>query len=128
KTEHWEAERYCGDQHRNRSLCMDGQPKRQMPLHKRWAVFVKIDSRRCNGIFYIGAVRKFAGALKDICSTMSFHHCLQQELDNFWIKIATYQYLYRGSDELYVIGWNVPVNINDTLRQYQPSEFGENAG
>ena len=98
-----------------------------MPLHKRWAVFVKIASRRGYWIFYIGTVRKFTGALKDICSTMSFYHCLQQELDNFWIKIATYQYLYRGSDELYVIGWNVPVNINDTLRQYQPSEFGENA-
>src|SRR5215469_1524175 len=26
KAEHWEAERYSGDQHSNRSLCMDGQP------------------------------------------------------------------------------------------------------
>ena len=99
-----------------------------MPLHKRWTVLVKIDSRRGNGIFYIGAVREFTGALKDICSTMSFYHRLQQELDNFWMKIATYQYLRRGSDEWYVIGWNVLVNIYDTLRQYQPSELGEETG
>src|SRR6516225_6979544 len=99
-----------------------------MPLHKRWAVFEKINSRRRNGIFYIRAVGEFSGALKDICSTMSFYHCLQQELDNFWIKIATYQYLYSGSDEWNVIGWNVLVNINDTLRQYQPSELGEETG
>src|SRR6516165_12645647 len=99
-----------------------------MPLHKRWAVFVKIDGGRRNGIFYIRAIRKFAGALKDICSTMSLYHCLQQKLDNFRIKIATYQYLRRGSDEWYVIGWNVLVNINDTLRQYQPSELGEKTG
>src|SRR5215475_10517547 len=103
KAEHWEAERYSGHQHCNRSLCMDGQPQRQMPLHKRRAVFVKIDSRRCNGIFYVRTVRKFAGALKDICSTMSFYHCLQQELDNFWMKIATYQHFYSGSDEWQVI-------------------------
>ena len=59
---------------------------------------------------------------------MSFYHCLQQELDNFWMKIATYQYLRSGADEWHVIGWNVPVKINNPLRQYQPSEFGENAG
>src|SRR5262249_61988250 len=68
KAEHWEAERYSGDQHCNRSLCMDGQPWRQMPLHKRWTVFVKIDSRRRNGIFYIRAVRECTGALKDIAA------------------------------------------------------------
>ena len=49
-------------------------------MHKRWTVFVKIDSRRRNGVFYIRAVREITGALKDICSTMNFYHCLQQEL------------------------------------------------
>ena len=58
---------------------------------------------------------------------MSFYHCLQQELDNFWMKMATYKYFRSGSNQWHVIGWNVPVNINDTLRQYQPSELGENA-
>ena len=59
---------------------------------------------------------------------MYFHHCLQQELDDFWMKIATYQYPRGGSNELHVIGWDVSVNINHTLWQYQPSEVGENAG
>src|SRR5262249_1934075 len=99
-----------------------------MPLHKRWTVFVKIDGRRRNGIFYIRAVREFAGALKDICSTMNFYHCLQQELDNFWMKIATYQYLRGVADELHVIGRNVQVNINHTLWQSHGSEVGENTG
>src|SRR5262245_63209904 len=99
-----------------------------MPLHKGRTVFVKIRSRRCNGIFYIGAVREFADALKDIRSTMYFYHCLQQELNNFRMKIATHQYLRGGSEELYVIGWDVSVNINHTLWQYQPGEVGENAG
>src|SRR5271165_4583135 len=99
-----------------------------MPLHKRRAVFVKIDSCRGNGIFHIGAVWEFTGALEDICPTMYFYHCLQQELDNFWMKIATYQYLRSDPDELHVIGRNVPVNINHTLWQYHPSERGENTG
>src|SRR5262249_46113654 len=38
---------------------------------------------------------------------MYFYHCLQQELDNFRMKIATYQYLRGGSQELHVIGWDV---------------------
>src|SRR6516165_6255444 len=97
-----------------------------MPLHERWTVFVKIDSGRRNGIFYIRAVREFTGALKGICSTMNFYHCLQQELDNFWMKIATYQHFRSGADEWHVIGWNVSVKINNPLRQYQPSELGEN--
>src|SRR3974377_511913 len=82
KAGQWEADGYGGQQHRDRSLCMDREPQRQMPLHKRWTVFVKIDSRRCDGIFYIRAVREFTGALKDICSTMSFYHCLHPQLEN----------------------------------------------
>src|SRR6516165_8245142 len=97
-----------------------------MPLHKRRTVFVKIDSGRCNGIFCVGAVGEFTGALKNLTSTMYFHHGLQQELDNFRMKIATYQYLRGGSEELDVIRWDVSVNINHTLWQYQPSEVGEN--
>src|SRR5215471_12434306 len=97
-----------------------------MPLHKGRTVFVKIRSRRCNGIFYIGAVGEFADALKNIRPTMYFYHCLQQELYNFRMKIAAYQYLRGGSDELDVIRWDVSVNVNHTLWQDQPSEVGEN--
>jgi len=57
-----------------------------------------------------------------------FYHCLQQELDNFRMKIATDQYLRGGSEELHVIGWDVSVDIDHTLWQYQPREVGENAG
>src|SRR5215831_12821382 len=99
-----------------------------MPLHKRWSVFVKISRRRGNRIFHISAIGELTGALKDICSTMSFYLCLQQELDNLRMKITSYQNFRSGSDEWYVIWWNVPVNINDTLRQYQVSEFGKNTG
>src|SRR5215831_521366 len=59
---------------------------------------------------------------------MYFHHCLQQELDNFWMNVATYQYLRGRSNELHVIGWNVSRNINHTLWQYQLSELGKNTG
>src|SRR5262249_46052328 len=59
---------------------------------------------------------------------MYFHHRLQQELDNFWMKVATYQYLRGRSNELHVIGWNVSVNINHTLWQYQASELRVNTG
>src|SRR6476646_2388598 len=68
-----------------------------MPLHKRRAVFVKIDSGRCNGIFRVGAVREFTAALKNLTSTMYLHHCLQQQLDNFWVEIAANQRIGVGS-------------------------------
>src|SRR6516162_10726956 len=99
-----------------------------MPLHKRRTVFVKIDSGRCNGIFCVGAVGEFTGALKNLTSTMYFHHCLQQQLDNFRMKIATYQYLRGRPNELHVIGWDVSLNINHTLWQFQRSEVGEKTG
>src|SRR5215472_10042874 len=94
-----------------------------MPLHKRRAVFVKIDSGRCNGIFRVGAVREFTAALKNLTSAMYFHHCLQQQLDNFWMKIATHQYFRSRSDEWHVIGWNVAVNIDHSSWQYQSNEI-----
>src|SRR5215510_15531609 len=59
---------------------------------------------------------------------MYFHHRLQQELDNFWMKVATYQYLRGRSNELHVIGWDVSGNINHTLWQYQPSELRVDTG
>src|SRR6516225_8148829 len=70
-----------------------------MPLPKRRAVFVKIDSGRCNGIFCVGAVGEFTAALKNLTSTVYFHHCLQQQLDNFWVEIAANQHLGGGSHE-----------------------------
>src|SRR3974377_2319503 len=82
-----------------------------MPLNKRRLVFVKIDSGRCNGIFCVGAVREFTAALKNLTSTMYFHHCLQQQLDNFWVEIAANQHFGSGSDERHVIGRDVAVNI-----------------
>jgi hypothetical protein len=78
-----------------------------VPLHKRRAVFVKIDSCRGNRIFDIGTVREFTGALKDIWPIMHFCHCLQEKLDNFWMKVATYQYLGSGPDKWHVMGWDV---------------------
>ena len=64
----------------------------------------------------------------DICSAMSLYHCLQQKLDNFWMKIAAYQHFRSVSNQWHVIGWNVPVKIDNPLRQYQPSELWEHAG
>ena len=59
---------------------------------------------------------------------MSFYHCLQQELDDFRVKIAANQYLGGGPDECHIIRWNVLVNIDHTLWQYQPSELWEDTG
>src|SRR4029453_8566901 len=87
----------------------------------------EIDSSRGNRKFDVGTVGEFTSALKDIWPTMHFCHCLQQKLDNFWMKIAPYQYLRSGSDEWHVTGWNVSVNINHTLWQYQTSELRKNA-
>ncbi|MGB8236151.1 MAG: hypothetical protein WCF35_09910, partial [Pseudolabrys sp.] len=39
------------------------------------------------------------------------------------MKIAPYQCLRSGPDERHVMGWNVSVNINHTLWQYEPSEL-----
>src|SRR5215472_5836759 len=94
-----------------------------MPLHKRRTVFVKIDSGRCNGIFCVDAVREFTAALKNPSSTMYFHHCLQQQLDNFWMEIAANQHFGSGSDERHVIRRNVAVNIDHTSWQYQSNEI-----
>src|SRR6516164_1867957 len=99
-----------------------------MPLHKRRTVFVKINSGRCNGIFCVGAVREFTAALKNLTSTMYFHHCLQQQLDNFWVYIAANQHFRRGSDEWHVIGRDVAVNIDHTLWQYQSNEIWKHNG
>src|SRR6516162_6012641 len=99
-----------------------------MPLHKRRAVFVKIDSGGCNRIFCVGAVREFTAALKNLTSTMYFHHCLQQQLDNFWVKIAAHQHFASGSNERHVIGWDVAVNIDHTSWQYQSNEIWEYNG
>src|SRR5262249_1412466 len=52
----------------------------------------------------------------------------QQELNNFRMKIATYQYLRGGPNELHVIRWDVSLNINHTLWQFQRSEVGEKTG
>src|SRR5215469_3936465 len=94
-----------------------------MPLHKRRAVFVKIDGGRCNGIFCVDAVREFTAALKNPSSTMYFHHSLQQQLDNFWVEIAANQHFGGGSDERHVIRRNVAVNINHASWQYQSNEI-----
>src|SRR5262249_22627699 len=94
-----------------------------MPLHKRRAVFVKIDSGRCNGIFRVGAVREFTAALKNLTSTMYLHNCLQQQLDNFWVEIAANQHFGGGSDERHVIGRDVAVNIDHTSWQCQSNEI-----
>src|SRR5262245_37721312 len=56
---------------------------------------------------------------------MYFYHGLQQELDNFRMKIAAYQYLRGRSEELHVIGWDVSVNINHTLWQYSRVRSGK---
>ena len=89
-----------------------------MPLHKRRAVFVKIDSGGCNGIFRVGAVREFTAALKNLTSTMYLHHCLQQQLDNFWVEIAANQHFGGGSDERHIIGRDVAVDIDHISWQY----------
>src|SRR5215469_8502552 len=94
-----------------------------MPLHKRRAVFVKIDSGRGNGIFRVGIVREFTAALKNLTSTMYFHHCLQQQLDNFWVEIAANQHFGSSSDERHVIRRNVAVNIDHTSWQYRSNEI-----
>src|SRR6478752_6488174 len=93
-----------------------------MPLHKRRAVFVKIDSGGCNGIFRVGAVREFTAALKNLTSTMYLHHCLQQQLDNFWVEIAANQHFGGGSDERHIIGRDVAVDINHISWQFQSNE------
>src|SRR5215510_5203058 len=90
-----------------------------MSLHKRRTVFVKINGSRSNGIFGVGAIRKFTAALKDCPRAMCFDHRLQQELDNFRMQIAADQHFGGGSDEWHVSGRDVSVNINDTSRQYQ---------
>src|SRR6516162_11805061 len=96
-----------------------------MPLHERRTVFVKIDGGRGNGIFGVGTIREFATALEDFTRAVCLYHCLQQELDNFWMQVAANQHLGGGSYEWHVGGRDVSVNINYTLRQYQPNELRE---
>ena len=59
---------------------------------------------------------------------MYLYHCLQQQLDNFWVKIAANQYFGGGSDEWHIIGRNVVVDIDHILWQFQPSEPGKYKG
>src|SRR6516162_7573363 len=99
-----------------------------MPLHVRRTVFVKIDGGRSNGVFGVGAIRKFIAALKDCTRPMRLDHRLQQELDNFWMQIAANQHLGGGSYEWHVSRRDVSVKINYTSRQHQPNEFWEYNG
>src|SRR6516165_4179221 len=94
-----------------------------MPLHERRTVFVEIDGGRGNGIFGVVTIWKFIGLLKDPTGAMRLDQRLQQELDNFRMQVAAYQYLSGGSYEWHVNGRDVSVNINNTSRQHQPNEF-----
>src|SRR5216683_3620524 len=96
-----------------------------MPLHIGRTVFVKIGSSRGNGIFGVGTVWEFTAALKNCTSTVRFHHCLQHEWDDFWVQIAANQHLGSGSYKRHLMRWNIPLNIDHTLRQYQSNEFRE---
>src|SRR6516162_6251214 len=94
-----------------------------MPLHIGRTGFVKISSRRGNGIFGVGTVWEFTAALKNSTSTVRFHHCLQHEWDDFWVQIAANQHLGGGSYKRHVMRRDIPLNIKHTLRQYQSIEF-----
>src|SRR5262249_39129473 len=59
---------------------------------------------------------------------MRLYHCLQEKLDNLWMKIVTHQHLCCGSNEHHVIGRSDAVKIDHTLWQYEPNKIRENAG
>src|SRR5438105_3739774 len=99
-----------------------------MSLHKRRARLVKIDGGRSNRILWVGAIRELAIALKDICPAMRFHHCLQEKLDNLWMKIVTHQHLYCGPNEHHVVARNNLVKIDHTLWKYEPNKVWKNTG
>src|SRR5262249_54563701 len=84
--------------------------------------------RGSDRVLWIGGVGELPGALKDVCPAMRFHHCLQEKLDNLWMKVATHQHLRRGPDEHHVIGRSDAVEIDHSLWQYEPNKIGENAG
>src|SRR5215831_15395552 len=100
ETEQREADGYSGHHHRNCPLYMNGQPQRQMSLHERRTILVKIGSGRGNQIFGVGPIGEFAAAVENIRPAMDFLHCLQQELDNLRVKIAANQNLRRGCNQL----------------------------
>src|SRR6516162_3172499 len=56
---------------------------------------------------------------------MHLFHGLQQELDDFRMKIAADQNLGFGPDKLHIIGRNDPLDINGALRQCHASEIRE---
>ena len=46
-------------------------------------------------------------------------------MDNFRVEIATNQHLGGGPDEYHIFRGDVPINIDHSLREYQPNEVRE---